>query len=267
MEILSYIAFVIAGLLIALLGGGGSILIVPLLVYVFRLDIVTATAYSLLLLAISSSFASFDYFKRKLLDYKVFLLFGIPSIVSVYFTRTYFLRIVPAKVEWLNGQTIERSSLIMVLFAALMIVAGVSLIRKRKEKVQDEEHCAHCSLFNKFLLVLQGALVGFLTALVGAGGGFLIVPMLILFAKMPVKKAIGTSLLLIFTQSLVGFLSNVNGLEMDWQFLAGIVVLVLLGIAMGIRLSKRIEGAKLRPLFGYFVLLFSVVVLYKELYG
>ncbi|MBL7825129.1 MAG: sulfite exporter TauE/SafE family protein [Saprospiraceae bacterium] len=255
-----YIIAILIGISLGLIGGGGSILTVPALVYVQGIEPVTATAYSLFTVGATALVGSFDYARKGLLDYKTAIIFGIPSIISVFLTRKLLIPIMPDPVFSLSGFAVKKSLFIMVLFALLMVAASVSMIRGTKEAEVLRE-----KKYNFPLIFLEGMLVGMLTGLVGAGGGFLIIPALVLLAGLPMKEAVGTSLLIIGAKSLIGFLGDVGHREMDWSFLGLFTLFAIAGIFIGSNLSKRIPGDKLKPAFGWFVLSMGVYIILKEL--
>jgi uncharacterized protein len=263
MEVAGYLASIIIGIALGLIGGGGSILTVPVLVYLFRVDPVLATAYSLFIVGVTSAVGSFSYFKRGLVSIKTAIVFGIPSIVSVFFTRAFVLPHIPPKIFHVGNFMVTKSMLLMVLFALLMIVASYSMIKKRKQPVPET---ATPPTFNYPFILLEGTAVGVLTGLVGAGGGFLIIPALVLFSKLPMKTAVGTSLVIIAAKSLIGFLGESGETEVDWLFLVALTALAILGIFIGMALSKKINGEKLKPAFGWFVLVMGVYILVKEIF-
>jgi uncharacterized membrane protein YfcA len=150
---------------------------------------------------------------------------------------------------------------IMVFFAFVMLLASISMIRnKRKDEVKESE-----IKYNYPLIIIEGLVVGLVTGIVGAGGGFLIIPALVLMARLPMKKAVATSLLIIGIKSLIGFIGDVENLEIDWTFLLSFSSLSVIGIFIGIWLNKFIDGKKLKKGFGWFVLIMAIYILYKEL--
>src|SRR5690625_4342881 len=261
MEILGYIASVLIGISLGLIGGGGSILTVPVLVYLFEEDPVQATAYSLFIVGITSLAGSFTYFKRGLVNLKTALIFGIPSIVGVYATRAFILPAIPDPVWETESFILSKNLLLMTLFALLMIVASFSMIRKNSA-IQPKTDIA--KEFKFLLIGVEGIVVGILTGLVGAGGGFLIIPALVLLTKLPMKEAVGTSLIIITAKSLIGFLGEEAKLAMDWTLLSLISVFVIAGIVIGTFLSKKIDGEELKPAFGWFVLVMGAYILIRE---
>lgn len=260
MEIAGYFASVFIGVSLGLIGGGGSILTVPVLVYLFSLDTVLSTTYSLFVVGVTSLVGSIFYFKRGQVDLRTVLAFGLPSIISVFFTRILVVPAIPEHLFKIGSFAVTKSVFFMLLFAALMIGAAYSMIKKRKVLSSD----AVKGKPNYLLLVLQGVFVGFVTGIVGAGGGFLIIPALVNFLKLPMKTAIGTSLVIITINSLTGFLFSLHGTAIDWRFLGIISFFAIVGIFIGMALSKKINGAQLKPAFGWFVLAMGVYIIVKE---
>lgn len=260
MEIIGYLASVLIGVALGLIGGGGSILTVPVLVYLFTIDAVLATSYSLFIVGITSVAGSYSYFTKGLVNVKTALVFGIPSIVAVFITRAYLVPAIPAVVMEIGGFVVTKSIFLMLLFAVLMIAASYSMIKKDKAKPQESKE----QKFNYPLILAEGALVGILTGMVGAGGGFLIIPALVILSKLPMKEAVGTSLVIIAAKSLIGFLGEGSETAIDWYFLFKISAFAISGIFIGSAISKKVDGAKLKPAFGWFVLVMGVYILVKE---
>lgn len=262
MEIFGYIASVLIGVSLGLIGGGGSIFTVPVLVYLFGIDAFLATEYSLFIVGTSSIIGSVSYFKNGLVNMKTVLIFGIPSVISIFLTRNFLLPIIPDSIFKIGNFVMTKNIFLLLIFACLMIAASYKMIRKNKVL----EIKATSSQKNKaFLAAGEGSVVGFLTGLVGAGGGFMIIPALVNFLKMPMKVAIGTSLVIISINSLIGFFSSVNDLKIDWNFLGSISAIAIVGIFIGTQLSKKINGEKLKPIFGWFILIMGVYIILKEI--
>jgi uncharacterized membrane protein YfcA len=262
MEIIGYIASILIGISLGLIGSGGSILTVPVLVYLFSVDAVSATAYSLFIVGFTAAIGSVAYFKKGLVNIKTAIVFGIPSIIAVFFTRAYIVPAIPKEVFSVGNFIVTKSILMLLLFAILMIVASFSMIKKNKQK--DNELKEGQQQFNYPMILLEGLLVGIVTGLVGAGGGFLIIPALVLLSKLPMKEAVGTSLVIIAAKSLIGFFGESNETLIDWSLLMIISLVATSGIFIGMFLSKKIDGAKLKPLFGWFVLVMGVYIIIKE---
>ncbi|HMC01536.1 MAG TPA: sulfite exporter TauE/SafE family protein [Flavobacteriaceae bacterium] len=261
-SILGYVGALIVGLVLGLIGGGGSILTVPVLVYLIGLNPVTATAYSLFVVGITSIFGTFQNFKKKLVHVKTAIIFSIPAFIAVYLTRRFIVPAIPEVVITIGDFDVSKNTFIMVFFAIIMLLASISMIIKRKTKNVKGQ----IIIYNYPLIAVEGIVVGILTGLVGAGGGFLIIPALVVLAKLPMKKAIGTSLLIIAVKSLIGFLGDLHNLEIDWVFLIVFTTVSIMGIFIGIYISKFISSKKLKHGFGWFILVMSFYIIYKELF-
>ena len=264
LTIFGLLASTLIGISLGLIGGGGSILTVPVLVYLFNVDPVLATAYSLFIVGLSSLVGAFPKYKTGMIDLKTALVFGIPSIIAVFFTRKILVPAIPATLFDLGGISITKALAMMILFAVLMVAASVSMIRDKKT---GESESNEARVFNYPMILLEGTVVGVLTGLVGAGGGFLIIPALVMLSKLPMKQAVGTSLLIIAAKSLIGFTGDVseNASKMDWTLLIVVTILAIIGIFIGNNLSKKINGAALKKGFGWFVLVMGIYIIIKEL--
>lgn len=260
MYLAGYLASVLIGVSLGLIGGGGSILTVPVLVYLFGIDAVIATTYSLFVVGSTSIIGSIAYFRKDFVSLKTVLFFGLPSIASVLLTRAFLLPAIPVHIVSVGGFELTKNILLMLLFSVLMIAASFSMIRKAK--VQEEiEGAGNTSVLP---ILFQGIAVGIVTGLVGAGGGFLIIPALVNMLKLPMKNAVGTSLVIIAINSLTGFLLSVNDRAMQWPFLASVAAIAVVGILIGSFLATKIDGKKLKPAFGWFVLIMGIYILIKE---
>lgn len=278
MEILGYIGAVLMGLSLGLIGGGGSILTVPILVYLFQVDAVLATAYSLFIVGLTSLVGSFSHIKLGNIHWRTAIVFGIPSIISVFLTRSFLVPRIPDPIMTFGQNAtagaafvLTKSVGLLLLFAVIMVMAAYSMIKPSKKASADQstvvESDGQQPKFNNPLILSEGAIVGVVTGLVGAGGGFLIIPALVLLAKLPMKQAVGTSLMIIAAKSLIGFVGDMRGNEViDWSFLAVFSSIAVVGILIGSWLSKRIPGEKLKPAFGWFVLVMGTYIIIKELF-
>lgn len=263
-EIIGFILAILVGISLGLIGSGGSILTVPVLVYVMSVEPVLATAYSLFVVGATSLVGGVQNVINKQVDFKTVLIFGIPSIISVYLTRAFLMPLIPHELFSVGPLEITKPIALMVLFAIVMIFAAFSMIRP----------CPDCNntdtgkiKYNYPMILLEGTVVGLLTGLIGAGGGFLIIPALVLLAKMPMKLAVGTSLFIIAAKSLIGFLGDVQSSQtIDWSLLLSFTGLSTLGILIGFYLSRKISGVKLKTAFGWFVLVMGIYILISELF-
>ena len=270
MLILGYLGALATGVSLGLIGGGGSILIVPVLVYLFSTSPSLATAYSLFVVGAASLVGAYGYHKRGLIDYKTAAVFAVPSFIGVFAARTLIVPNLPEVMGSLGPFTITKDGLIMVVFASVMLVAAVSMIKKGKSKTNETddstEETGDEPSFNYKMIGLEGLGVGALTGFVGAGGGFLIIPALVLLAKLPMKLAVGTSLLIISVKSLLGFMGDLTVAQtIDWPTLLSVTGAAMAGIFIGARLSKIVPGHKLKPAFGWFVLVMGVYILGRQL--
>lgn len=263
LEIIGYVSAIVIGISLGLIGGGGSILTVPILVYLMGVEAGEyAPAYSLFIVGSTALIGGIQKYREGFVDIKTFVVFGIPAIITVYFTRHNLVPAIPD--EMLLGDfVLTKRLLIMAIFAVLMVLASVSMIRGRKEPENDGEEEQK---FNYPLILVEGVVVGVLTGLVGAGGGFLIIPALVKLSKLSMKKAVGTSLLIIGAKSLFGFVGDVTRLDIDWAMLFIITVLAIVGIFVGNVISRKIPGQKLKVGFGWFVLIMGVYILGRELF-
>ena len=258
MELLGYFGALCIGLVLGLTGGGGSILTVPILVYIMLINPTTATAYSLFIVGTTSAFGAFQNYRKGLVDIKNGFLFAIPSFIAVYLTRRILVPLIPDTILE-NPFMLTKSTFLMVFFAIIMVLAAVSMLKKKKTEVATNDKISWLNL------VIQTFIIGIIIGLVGAGGGFLIIPSLVLFAKLPMKKAVGTSLFIIAMNSLIGFLGDVQNIAIDWKFLSTFTTLSIIGIFIGIYLNKYINEIQLKKGFAYFVLIMATFILCKEL--
>ena len=265
MAILGYLLAALVGISLGLIGSGGSILTVPILVYIMGVNPVLATAYSLFIVGSTALVGGVQSAFQKRVDFKTVLIFGIPSIAAVYATRMWLMPAIPKDIFSIGELVITKSIALMLLFAVVMILASISMIRSGKKKEVVDEHAA--LKYNYPMILLEGTVVGLLTGLVGAGGGFLIIPALVLLAKMPMKLAVGTSLFIIAAKSLIGFIGDLQGSEIiDWKLLGIFTAFAVAGIFIGIFLSKKVPGEKLKKGFGWFVLIMGIYIIIKELF-
>ncbi|WP_224996190.1 sulfite exporter TauE/SafE family protein [Cesiribacter sp. SM1] len=262
LTIFGWLSAVVIGISLGLIGGGGSILTVPALVYLLNVSPVLATAYSLFVVGATSLAGSFSFMKKGLVNYTTAAVFATPSFIAVYLTRKFLVPAMPEKLFMAGDFTLTRNTGIMVFFALIMLAAAFSMIRNNGRAVEKEGKVK----YNYPLIALEGAIVGALTGIVGAGGGFLIIPALVLLSKLPMKMAVGTSLLIIAVKSLIGFLGDIGNQPIDWPFMLLFTTLSLGGIFIGSWLSTKIDGSHLKKGFGWFVLFMALYILSKELF-
>lgn len=258
MEILGYVGALFIGLVLGLTGGGGSILTVPILVYLMSINPVTATAYSLFIVGTTSTFGAIQNYRKNLVDIKNGFIFAIPSFIAVYLTRKYIVPEIP-KIIIESPILITKDTFLMLFFAVIMIFGALSVLKKKSQNTNNEEKR------NLILIGIQTFTIGIIIGLVGAGGGFLIIPSLILFSKLPMRKAVGTSLFIIAMNSLLGFIGDVQNLVIDWTFLLTFSTISVVGIFIGMYLTKYTNESQLKKIFAYFVLVMAAIILLKEM--
>ena len=261
LEFIGYLGALLIGVVLGLIGGGGSILTVPLLVYVLVVDPVLATAYSLFIVGLTALVGTIRNLPKQLVDFRTAIVFAIPAFIAVYLTRKFVVPAIPDVLFTSQSFILDKNMALMLFFALIMLMASHSMIKNKGKKELEEEDVQ----YNYPLILIEGFIVGVLTGLVGAGGGFLIIPALVLLAKLPMKKAVATSLLIIAVKSLIGFIGDIQNLDIEWVFLMVLSGLSVIGIFVGIYLNNFIDGKRLKKAFGYFVLIMAVVIIFKEL--
>lgn len=277
-------AAIIVGLIMGLMGAGGSILTLPILVYVMDTTPVTATAYSLFIVGVTSLFGSIFYWRKRLVNVKAAVAFSIPSVIVVFITRRFILPAIPTYIGTIGDLEITKDFCILILFAVVMAASAMTMIlpfKRFSEKSNfnslnnvNDSHSINHSINKDHsvvkisypLSVLEGIFIGVFSGLVGAGGGFAIVPALVVFSNLPMRLAVGTSLTIIAAKSLVGFLGDLNHqTSFDWFILLMFTILSVGGMFAGIRISRLIPGENLRPLFGGFILTAAAIILVREI--
>ena len=259
MEVLGYISAIFMGSILGLVGGGGSILSVPIFVYLFSIEPVEATAYSLFVVGVAALIGSLDYMRRGLVNFKVGAIFTVPAFFGVYGVRRYGMPLIPENINILSF-TLSKDALVLSVFSVIMLLASYSMIKGRKNS-----EAVKIKRLNLPLISLEGLGVGAITGFVGAGGGFLIIPALVVLAGLEMKVAVGTSLLIIGVKSLLGFTGDLQVMqELNWPLLTRFTALALLGMSGGIYLSRHIPGKRLKPAFGWFVLIIGGLMLIRQ---
>jgi uncharacterized membrane protein YfcA len=261
-EIAGYAASVLIGLSLGLIGGGGSILTVPILVYFFHIGPVLATTYSLFVVGLTSSAGAISHYRKGNVNLNIALLFGIPSLVAVFTMRKWVMPSVPQHLFTFGNFELSKGALLMLVFALLMLAASVSMIRRKDtdKKSNDPGSISYPKL------IVQSIIVGIITGFVGVGGGFLIIPSLVLFANLPMKKAVGTSLMVMTISSLLGVLGDISShAPIHYSFMLLFSAFAIAGIILGSYLTKYTSDTKLKPAFGWFVLVMGMFVLINTL--
>lgn len=259
-EILAYIGALAIGLTLGLTGAGGSILTVPILVYLLGFNSIIGTGYSLFIVGCTAAVGAIRNIVKGFTKIRVAVWFGLPSMLSIFITRKFIITAIPVKIVSVGSLVLTKEIAVMLLFASLMIISGLKMVKKKKAIIVGED-----GELKYPKLIIQGLFVGLLTGLVGAGGGFLIVPALVLMAKLPMKNAVGTSLLIIATNSMVGFLGDLSNRSMEWGFLLPFAGIAIVGIFIGMALADKVNGAQLKRGFGFFVLAVAAFILFSEI--
>lgn len=260
MEWAGYLASLLIGVTLGLIGGGGSILTIPVLVYLFSISPTLAISYSLFVVGVSSLVGAINNYLQGRVHLRTVLLFGCASITTVFLTRRFLIPILPDVFFTIGGFQVTHALFVMVVFALLMLAASISMIRSRQFE-------AGAGGGTPLRLSLYGVGIGLVTGFLGAGGGFLLVPALVLLMKLPMKEAIGTSLLIIALNSLIGFTGDLGRHPIDWPFLLRITAIAVSGIFVGLYFNQRINSLLLKKAFGWFVLTMGVLILLRELFA
>ena len=263
-EIFGYLSALLIGITLGLIGGGGSILAVPVLAYLFSVNEKVATAYSLFIVGASALVGGFKQHLKGYVDWKTALVFGTPAIIGVTLVRHYVVPALPDVIFTIDAFEFTRRMGMFGLFALLMIPAAFSMLKKRKEKKNKENSTVN---YRYSLILIEGLLVGGVTGIIGAGGGFLIIPALVILANIDMKVAVGTSLIIIAFKSLLGFfLGDALTMDIDWSFLSIFTGISLIGIFIGSYLGNFIDGSKLKKGFGYFIFIMAIFIFYMEFF-
>lgn len=258
MEFFGYLLAVLIGIFLGIFGGGGSLLAVPVFAYIFSLDEKVATAYSLFTVGISSIVGAIKQLGN--IEWKVTLIFGIPSIIAVWLVRFFIIPNLPEIIFDNETFIITRRMLIFGIFTFLLLISSFSMIYETNKNVKP------INIKNFYvLIIIEGFIVGGLTGFVGAGGGFLIIPALVILIGLDIKKAIATSLIIIALKSTFGFfLGDVMVMNIDWDFLIYFTLLTTLGVIIGTYFGKSIDKLKLKKWFGIFIMVIAISILFKE---
>ncbi len=262
LELFGYFSALIIGISLGLIGGGGSILAVPVLAYLFLVNERVATAYSLFVVGSSALVGGVKQHLKGFVDWRTAVVFGLPAIIGVTLVRAYVVPVLPEVIFKIEEFEFTRRMTMFGLFALLMFPAAVSMLRGREQKSHNS---SDVKKYNYHIILIEVLLVGGITGLIGAGGGFLIIPALVILAKVEMKVAVGTSLIIIALKSLLGFfLGDALTMQIDWLFLAKFTSLSLVGIFIGSYLGNFIDGQRLKKGFGYFIFVMAFFIFYME---
>jgi uncharacterized membrane protein YfcA len=265
MQIVGFIASALIGISLGLIGGGGSILTVPVLVYLFKIPPLYATSYSLFIVGTTSLVGTIKNAQKGNVNFKTAFLFGMSSIITVYVIRKFLLPLIAHLNFHIASFTFSFSFLVMILFAVLMFASSILMIRNKKtDKTANKEASKQQTSYGK--LFINGIAIGGVTGLLGAGGGFLIIPSLVLLMGLSMKEAVGTSLFIIALNSLIGFIGDIGNYDIQWLFLLEITFIAIAGLFIGDAFSKNIPGEQLKKIFGWFILVVGLYILIKELF-
>ncbi|ROZ64595.1 sulfite exporter TauE/SafE family protein [Kocuria soli] len=245
--ILTLVLALLIGLSLGTLGGGGSILTVPMLTYVAGLDPREAIATSLFVVGVTSAISALTHARRGFVEWRTGLIFGVTSMAAAFLGA-------------MLGEHISPTAL-MVAFAVMMVVTSAAMIRGRRPC--EGPNCQ--PEYSRLKLVLIGLGVGLVTGLIGAGGGFLVVPALALLAGLSMPAAVGTSLLVIAMNSFAGLAGHLSSVQVQWSLVAAVTTTAVLGSLVGSRVAAKVPAQVLRKGFGWFVLVVGIVVLVQEL--
>tara|TARA_A100001035_G_C27776484_1_gene499328 strand:+ start:1217 stop:2002 length:786 start_codon:yes stop_codon:yes gene_type:complete len=260
MELIGYLCAILIGVVLGLLGGGGSILTVPIFVYILGVSPILATSYSLFVVGFTAMVGVYKNYKKSMVDVKTGVVFAVPAFIGVFIARKFLLPKIPNEIISVSNFLLTKDIMIMLLFSVLMFIAAFFMIKGQKE-INYREEIEH----KNFLLVFDGLIIGILTGIVGAGGGFLIIPALVFFTKLSMKKAVATSLMIISIKSLVGFTGDLGQLKIDWLLLISFTAISVIGIFIGIYFNQFIQERQLKRGFGYFILTISILIIFNEL--
>ncbi|MDQ6980511.1 MAG: sulfite exporter TauE/SafE family protein [Ghiorsea sp.] len=261
MMILGLISAVLMGMTLGVFGAGGSILTVPILVFLMGVSASEATAYSLFIVGVTAVFGAYTYYKQDLIQFKIGFVFAIPAFIGVYSVRLFLMPALPEHIASIGSYDLSKDALVLIVFSLIMIMAAYAMIKPSKVESTEQN-----KTLNFPLIAVEGLVVGGVTGFVGAGGGFLIIPALVILAGLSMKQAVGTSLMIIAFKSLLGFVGDIQaGLMIDWTLLLQVVGLSIVGVFIGERIARKVDGNKLKPAFGYFVLVMGIGILIREI--
>ncbi|MHA4896098.1 sulfite exporter TauE/SafE family protein [Pedobacter sp. PWIIR3] len=263
MVIVGFVACALIGISLGLIGAGGSILMVPVLVFLFHMPPLIASSYSLFVVGATSMFSAAGKFHKGDVLLGSALAFGITSMAAVLTVRHFIIPLIPRHLGMIGHADVSYDLLSMLLFGLLMIVAAVCMVNK----TSDSQIVAEGQSGKMIKMVSYALLVGCVTGFLGAGGGFLIIPVMTLLLGIDMKKAVGTSLAVVALNSLSGFANDLSRIDINWSFLSMITLIALGGSISGGLISSRINVARLKACFAWFVLSLGITIITAECYG
>lgn len=259
--ILSFFSMIIMGIVVGLVGGWGAILTVPILVYLFHINPLEATYYSLIIVGSTAFVGALTKIKSWEILWDRVLAFWIPSLLATYFSRHFLVEQIPDHIG-----LIEKWTLLLLIFGFIMFAAGCSIVCKRKV-AHFQEHARIIWWRKNFITTIEWWIVGMITGMVGAGGGFLIVPALMALEWLTLRSAVATSLVIITMNSMIGFLSWLPH-EFSNEHTILIITsisLALIGLSLGLILQKRIPTTIISKAFGIFTMSMALIMITREL--
>lgn len=259
MELLGYFAAVFIGICLGMLGGGGAILTIPVLVYLFGISPIVASHYSILIVGITSLAGGLRYHLRGLVDLRVTVLFGIPCLVGVLLSRNYVIKYIPDQVHIYGQHFIARESFFMLAFASFMILAAAFML---SGTASMEKAWKDRSKPAPVLSIPVGLVIGGISGLLGIGGGFLIIPTLAIIFRLSIKTAVGTSLGIIVLNSVAAILGTDGLMQIDWRLFTGISLVALAGMAIGTRIAQTVKARVLQKLLAVMMLLIAASIFF-----
>lgn len=238
------------GLFLGLLGGGGTVLAIPILIYLFGIDAKVAIAMSLFIVGISSLIASLMHIFKKSINIPSTLVFGLFGIPSSFLSARYLAPLLSESFQ-------------LILFSILIITIAIVMLQPHRENMVKIKH--NVDFKRCLLIIISGSTVGMITGLIGVGGGFLIVPCLVHIMGLSMLEAIGSSLIIVTMQSLSAFIGYLDLVEVPWSFTIRFTVLVILGTLIGTFLTAKINQKYLKRIFAILLLLIGIFILFNRM--
>lgn len=251
------------GLILGMMGAGGSILTIPIFVYLFNMEPFIAATHSLFVVAVTALFGSFSYIRKKEISVVKGITFIIPSFLGVVFAKKFILNIIPMTIYRSSHIQITKNFIIMTVFSILMMAASWTILKNKIYEAHFNNKKSH-----RLVMALLGFVVGVVIGFVGIGGGFIMIPVFVILMGLKMREAIGTSLVIISINALFGFLLSLNEFSVliNWQFLSIASLIAILGALMGSRYSHLINEKKLKFFFGWAILYLSLFIIGEQIF-